>query len=306
MFLSNASVRRPVAMSCFIIALMLLGLNSYRKMGLEFLPRMDVPFISIITIYPGASPKDIELDVAKPIEDQMVTIEGLKHVTSTCMENQCQTFLEFNMDVDVDIAAMDVREKLDLIKADFPADVEDPKVMKFDLNTIPILTLAITGSASLSEQYEYADNELRDKISVITGVADVQVLGGAEREVVISLERNALAARGLTTIDVVEVISQGLKTIPAGRLRDAGMEYSVKFDAEFYDVDDIGYLEVVNKDGSRSYLKDIARVSIGTEEYRQRAFLDGKPAIIIRVVKKAEANVVCAAVAGSPPHAVQS
>ncbi|NOX56016.1 MAG: efflux RND transporter permease subunit, partial [Planctomycetes bacterium] len=120
MILSDLSIRRPVAMSCLIIGLSLLGLNAYRKMGLELMPKVDVPYITVITIYPGASPAELEADVAKKIEDVVVSIDGLKHVSSTCMENVCQTLLEFNLGVDVDIAATDVREKLDLIREDLP------------------------------------------------------------------------------------------------------------------------------------------------------------------------------------------
>lgn len=104
MILSDVSVRRPVAMGCLIIGLTLLGFNAFRTMGLELMPKMDVPFITIVTIYPGASPEELETDVAKRIEDAVVSIDGLKHVSSTCMENACQTFLEFQMGVDVDIA----------------------------------------------------------------------------------------------------------------------------------------------------------------------------------------------------------
>ena len=114
MFLSDVSVRRPIAMSCLIIGLTLLGLNASRKMGQEMMPKLDMPYITIVTIYPGASPDQIETDIAKRIEDQVVTIDGLKHVNSSCMENICLTQLEFNLEVDVDIAATDVREKLDL------------------------------------------------------------------------------------------------------------------------------------------------------------------------------------------------
>jgi len=154
MSLSDASLRRPIAMLSLIIALTLLGLNSYRKLGLELMPRMDVPYITIVTVYPGASPQEIETDVAKRIEDAVVSIDGLKHVTSTCMENVCQTLLEFQLSVDVDIAATDVRERLDLIRNDFPEAVEDPKIQKFDINAKPIVTLALTGDAPLDELYD--------------------------------------------------------------------------------------------------------------------------------------------------------
>jgi len=292
MFLSNASIRRPVAMSCLIIGLTLLGINAYRKMGLELMPRMDLPFITIVTIYPGASPEQIETDIAKRIEDQVVTIDGLKHVNSACMENVCQTLLEFNLGVNVDIAATDVREKLDLIRADFPADVEDPKIMKFDINAMPIITLALTGDVSIDDLYDYADNTLRDRVTVISGVADVELIGGAEREVHIMLDRQKLAARGLSSMHVVQAIQQGIGTIPSGRIIDRATEYSVKLDAEFENIEDIAGLEIVNDNGQRCYIRDVGHVEMTTEELRQKASVDGRSCIAIRIVKKAEANAV--------------
>jgi len=292
MFLSDASIKRPVAMGCLIIALTILGFNSARKIGLELMPKTDLPYITITTVYPGASPSEIETDIAKPIEDQVVTIEGLKHVSSSCMENVCMSLLEFNMDVDVDIAATDVREKLDLILADLPEDAEDPRILKFDINATAIMQLALTGDLPLDEIYDYADNTLRDRLGVISGVADVTLIGGAEREVHVLLDRQKLAARGLTSMNVVQAIQQGVKTIPSGRVREQGMEYSVKFDAEYADVEDIGGLEVANRDGQRCYIRDIGRVEMSTEELRQRAEIDGRQCVAIKVVKKADANAV--------------
>ncbi|MDQ1256857.1 MAG: hypothetical protein QG656_1457, partial [Candidatus Hydrogenedentes bacterium] len=159
MFLSNISIRRPVAICCFIIALVLLGLNAYRKMGLEFLPSIDLPYITIVTIYPGASPEEIETDIAKRVEDAVGTLDGLKHLSNSCMENSCLTFLEFNLGVDVDVAATDVREKLDLILNDLPADADKPKILKYDINAVPVLNIALTGDLSTDELYDYADNE---------------------------------------------------------------------------------------------------------------------------------------------------
>jgi len=292
MFLSDASIKRPVAMSCLIIGLSLMGFNAYRKMSLELMPKIDVPYITVTTVYPGASPEQIETDVAKRIEDQVVTIDGLKHVSSACMENVCQTLLEFNLGVDVDIAATDVREKLDLIRADFPEDVEDPKILKFDINAKAVANLALTGNVSLDELYDFADNTLRDRITTISGVADVELLGGAKREVHILVERNEIAAKGLSSSDVVRAVQNGVRTIPSGRIQEAGREYSVKFDAECKDVADIGGLEVANENGQRCYIHDIGRVVMTTEELRQKANINGRPCIYIKIKKKAEANAV--------------
>ncbi|MCD4831192.1 MAG: efflux RND transporter permease subunit [Anaerohalosphaeraceae bacterium] len=292
MFLSNASIRRPIAMSCLIIGLTLLGINAYRKMGIELMPKMELPYITIVTVYPGASPEQIETDVAKRIEDKVVSIDGLKHVNSACMENVCQTLLEFELDVDVDIAATDVREKLDLIRADFPEDVEDPKILKFDINAKPVAYLALTGNVPVDELYDYADNTLRDRITVISGVADVDLVGGAQRQVRVKLDRRKLAARGLTSMHTVKAIQEGLRTIPSGRISENGTEYSVKFDADYTNVSEIGTLEVANEQGQRCYINDIGRVEMSTEELRQKATVNGRPCIAIKIIKKAEANAV--------------
>ena len=292
MFLSEASVKRPIAMSALIITLALLGLNSARKLGLELMPKIDIPYITVITVYPGATPEEIETDVAKRIEDAVVTVDGLKHVTSSSMENSCQTLLEFNLDVNVDIAATDVREKLDLIRADLPEDVEDPIIQKFDINAIPIVNLALTGDLPIDEIYDYADNTLRDRITTIAGVADVQLVGGARREVQVQLDRQKLAARGLASMDIVRAIQQGVRTIPAGNVRDSGTEFSVKFDADYKNIEDIGELEIANINGQRSRIRDIGSVVMATDEMRQQAAIDGRQCVAIRIIKKSDANAV--------------
>ena len=292
MFLSNVAVRRPVALCCLIIALGLLGGNALRKMGLENMPRMDLPYVTVVTIYPGASPTEIETDVAKKIEDAVVAIDGLKHVTSSCMENACQTLLEFELEVDVDVAAVDVREKIDLILNDLPADAEKPKILKFDVNAKPIVNLALTGDRPLGELYDFADNRLSDRLSVIRGVAEIQLVGGAEREVHALLDRGKLASHGLTAMDVVAAVSGGIRTIPAGRIRQGGTEFSVKYDGEYDEVRAIGGLEVANSEGSRITIADLGRVVMTNDELRQAAFIDRRPCIAIRVVKKSDANAV--------------
>ncbi len=292
MFLSNASIRRPVAMASLLIGLSFLGFNAYRTIQLEFLPKLDIPYVTVVTVYPGGSPEEIETDIAKRIEDVVISIEGLKHITSIAMEDMCQTTLEFTKEVDLDIAANDVREKIDLIMNDFPLGTEKPKVLKFDVNALPVVTMALTGEAPVEELYDYADNQLRDRLSTIGGVAEVQLIGGAKREVHVLLDREKLAARGLASTQVVEALQRGMRTIPSGKVREEGSEYVVKYDAEYKSVGEIGGLELVNENGARTYLRDIARVEMTTEEVRQNSDLDGKPAITVKVVKKSDANAV--------------
>lgn len=293
MFLATASVKRPVAMSALLIGLTLLGIYSFFKMGLELMPKIDIPYITVVTVFPGASPEQIETDVAKRIEDRMMTLEGLKHISSTCMENACQTLLEFNLGTNVDVAATDVREKLDLARADMPDDVENPKVLKFDINAKPVANLALTGPTRIEELYDYADNYLRDKLTVVDGVADAELVGGAKREVQVLIDREKLAARGLTTLDVVNVVNSAVKTIPVGRIKELGTEIGVEFSGDASHINSLKELEISNAShGKTIFLKDIAEVKMATADLRQIAFFENEPCITIQILKRSDANAV--------------
>ncbi len=292
MFLATASTKRPIAMSCLLIALIGLGLNSYRKLSIENMPAVDIPYLAVITTWVGASPEDIEKDVSKPIEDAVSGIDGLKHVESSSLDNVSQVILEFNLATDIDTAAQDVREKLDFVLANLPEGAERPAIMKVNINAAPIANVFLSGDAPIDDLYDYADNTIADRFATVPGVGEVQVIGGNEREVWVELNRDALAAAGLTTFDVTAALQGGILNLPGGRIREQGNEYAVRFDAEYQDVESIANLEVANKDGARRKLGDLGTVRLATEEVRQRAILDGKQGIVIKVVKKAEGNIV--------------
>ncbi|NLM17034.1 MAG: efflux RND transporter permease subunit [Candidatus Riflebacteria bacterium] len=286
------SVKRYVAILCLVIALVGLGINSYRKLPVEELPQTDLPYVTVIAVYPGAAPGEIETDVAKPIEDAVSSLDALKNITSTCAENLCLVLLEFEVGTDVDIVANDVREKLNLIINNFPTGVENPHVLKYDINALPIMNLAITGDLPEDELYEYADTDFRDRLAAVRGVAEVRLTGGSKLETQVLLDRNKLAARGLHSLNVVESIQKEVKLIPAGHITDNGREFSVKFDADFSNPAELENLEIANKDGQRCRLKDVGRVILTSAEKRQAAYLNGKPCIAAQIVKKAEGNAV--------------
>ncbi len=292
MFLSNFSIKRPIAMTAIMIALVLAGIYSYRKIGLNNMPEIDIPYVTVTTIYPGASPEEIEVDVAKKIEDAVSNVDGLKHVHSNCMENVCITILEFQLSINVDIAAIDVREKIDLIRNDFSSDVETPKILKFDINAKPIATLLLTGDLPIDNLYDYADETLSDKLSTIEGVADVQVTGGEELEVHITIDKEKLASTGLNSVDVIRQLALNNLKIPSGNLHAGIEEISVTFDAEFKSLDEIKALEIGQSEIGRIYIGDIAEVTMMSKDKRTRAFYNGKPAVNLKITKKGEANAV--------------
>ncbi|MDD5090882.1 MAG: efflux RND transporter permease subunit [Candidatus Wallbacteria bacterium] len=292
MFLSDASLKRPVAMTALIIGLILLGLNSFRKMGLEMMPKVDIPYVTIVTIYPGAAPGEIETDIAKRIEDAVVTIDGLKHVNSVCMESVCQTILEFEIEADVDIASNDVREKLSLITADFPEGVQDPKILKFDVNAQPIITLALKGDVPVDELYDFAANTLKDRITTIQGVADAELIGGNKLQIKVLLSEEKLSARNLSSVNVMQAIRQGIGTVPSGTVQDGAGEFTVKYDADYKDLSGLGRLTIANTGGQRCLLSDVADIVMESEDVRQTATVNGEPCITVRIIKKSGANAV--------------
>lgn len=292
MILSNFSIKRPVAMTVIVIAMLFVGINSYRKIGLNNMPDIDVPYVTVTTVYPGASPEEIEVDVAKKIEDAVSNVDSLKHVHSNCMENICITVLEFYLSVDVDVAGVDVRERIDLILDDLPEDVESPKILKFDPNSKPVITLLLTGNKPIDTLYDYADEILSDRLSTITGVAEVQISGGEELEVHITIDKNKLAANGLNIAQVIDKLAMNNLKIPSGTLGDNIMEVSVSFDAEFKDFDEIRSLEIENNNHGRIYLGDIAAVKMVPKEKRTKAYYNGQPAVNLKIIKKSEANAV--------------
>ena len=236
MNLPNLAVTRKVAMLCFIILFVIFGINSYRKITIAAIPRMDMPYVSISTIYPGASPEEIEVDVAKKIEDSVAMIEGLKNQTSLCMENVCVNTLEFYSGTDASAKVHEVREKINDIADNLPSAIETPKIEEVSLNAVPIVTLFLTGKQSLDELYDYVDDKLVSRFSTITGVGSVKIHGGNKLELHIELNREKLAASNITVAEVINRLSAANLKLPAGQIGELGKEISIAFDAEFKDI----------------------------------------------------------------------
>lgn len=290
--LSSISVKRPVAMCCFIIMLVLLGLNAYRKIGIDLVPSIDVPYAQITTTYPGATPEEVEIEVARRIEDAVASLDGLKHTTSVCMENVCAMTLEFQIGVNIDLAVHDIREKINSIMEDFPAEVETPSISKINVNSFPVVTLYLTGDRKLDELYDYADDQLSDRFASIRGVAEVRLHGGNEMQLHILLDESRLSAAGLTVDDIVAKLKANNLKVPAGRIKGGRQELNVTYDAEFHDFESLKSLEIGKTPGVRLYLRDVAELELISKEIRQEGYFNRQAGVSIEIVKKGEANAV--------------
>ena len=290
MFLATASTRRPIAMSVLVIMLSFFGLLTLRRLGNDLLPTVDVPYVTISVIYAGASPDELETSVTRKIEDAISKVEGIKHVSSTCLNNFTQVLIEFDLDRDVDVAATDVREKIDLILDDLPAAAEKPKILKYDINATAVVTLVLKGPQSVDELYDYADDKLADRFSALPGVASVELVGGMEREVIVDVDRDKLAARGLSMVDIVQALGKENLKIPVGQIDDGTREIALTFDAEAQEIEALGDIQVGTVRGERVYLRDVAAFAFGTERADSSAFYDGEPCVTLKVTKKGNAN----------------
>ena len=290
MFISDASLKRPIATTVGLVALMMFGVIAYRGTGVDLVPQVDVPYVSVTVVYPGASPDEIESSVARRIEDAVAQVDGLKHVTSTCANNFCQVMLEFNLGRNVDDAATDVREKVALAKNDLPSQAEEPEVLKYDVNALSVVTLALTGNRPVDDLYDWADDKMKDRFSSLSGVASVELVGGEKRDVLVEVDRGRLAASGLTLANVVQAVGKGNVKIPSGQVADGERELSVTFDAQAPVPERLGEIELGRPGGARVRLGDVATFGWGTKRRESLAFFEGRPAVVVKVTKKGEAN----------------
>ena len=292
MRLADFSIRRPVAMSCVVIALTLFGAISYPRLGLDAFPQVEVPYVTVTTVYPGAGPAELEVEVARKIEDAVGTVDGLKIMKTSCQENVCTILLEFGLGISVDTAAADVREKLDTIRNDLPPGAETPEILKFDPNAAAVITLMLTGDLPLDRIYDYADDELSRRLATIPGVAEVKISGGEPLELRISLDSAKLGACGLTAADVLKKLADTNLKLPVGRFRQGIQEVNVVYDSEFKSLAGVGALEIGTYRDRQIYLRDVADISMESEEKRSLAFFNGEPGVMLRIVKKGDANAV--------------
>ena len=290
--LSAISVKRKIAVSCVIIVLLLLGASSYHRIGIDILPKFDVPYVQITAVYPGASPEEIETEVARKIEDAVGSLDGLKHATTICMENAAAITLEFELGTNVDLMLHDVREKLNKISEDLPSGAEMPRLSKLNVNTVPVATVFLCGERTLDELYDYADDKLSDYFASIKGVGEVRLHGGNELQLHILPRRDKLAECNITVPELVQILKRNHLKLPMGRLKRANSEITLTYDAEFKSIDELKTLEITRVRGKRIFLGDLADIRLKSQERRQLAFFNGKPGISLDIVKKADANSV--------------
>ncbi|WP_457629300.1 efflux RND transporter permease subunit [Oceanithermus sp.] len=284
-------VERPVLTTAFFIAITLFGVFTASKLGVDLLPKFDIPIVTVTTAYPGASPEEVANQVTKPLEDTLSTLDGVDQITSISKEGISQIIIQFDYGRSLDLVAVDVSERVTAARPKLPEDVQTPVVAKFDPAAEPILYVTLTApGTSLGELGRYATDELKPQLQQIPGVADVQVIGAPEEEVVVELQPDRLAALGIAPGQVVSEVEKAAVNVPVGSLDVAGEHQVLRMRNQPATAADVAALPLDPNRGLR--VDSVANVRQQEVESRTYSRLNGDPVILLGVRKTSTANLV--------------
>jgi HAE1 family hydrophobic/amphiphilic exporter-1 len=292
MRLSETAIRRPVFAVMLTGGLVLLGLVSLPRLGIDLFPRVEFPIVTVTTILPGADPETIESNVTKPLEEALNTLPGLDTLRSVNVENVSQIVIRFDLERKVDVAAQDVRDRVQATLSKLPREIETPIVEKFDIGAAPVATLAFSAPLPIDRLTQVAEDVVKPALQQLPGVGAVELSGGRKREITVVISPKALTGYGLTPADVVQALRMQSIDVPGGRTLETGVERSVKVAAEARSVEALRALIVSSPRGTPVRLGDVARVEDGPAEARSSSELDGRSAIGLIVKKQSGANTV--------------
>lgn len=284
-------VRRPITTLMFVLVWVVLGLVSFPNMNVERTPALDFPMVTATFIYPGAAPSELESQVVKRAEDAMSEVSELKKITSYVYENSAMVMAEFNLGVNVNDKANEVKTKLDSLISEFPSDMENPVVEKLNPLQQSVVDIVIRGADARAVE-EYVDDVLSTKITGIQGVASVSVFGGRERAIRIALNPDSMAAHGITVMDVVSALGAHNLNVPGGKIETTANSSNVRFIGEFASVDEIANLRLTTVEGGNFKLSDIAQITDAARDIENGARYNGEPVVIASVVKASDGNAV--------------
>ncbi|MBD3219771.1 MMPL family transporter [bacterium] len=296
MKLSETAVKRPVLAAVMSLAIVLLGVISFGRLGVREYPDVDPPVVSVTTFYRGASPSVVETEITDVLEEQFATLEDVKTMTSSSREQGSVITIEFELGRDVDQAANDVRDRVSRIRGSLPREAEDPVIAKVDVDAQPIMWISLSSDRhSTLELSDLAERVLKDQLQRLPGVGNIFIGGERRYAMRVWLDPVQMAARGLTTQDVERAIAAANAEIPGGRVEGQEREFSVRTMGELQTPDEFARIIVRRDDENVVRLADVAEVEVGAEDERTVTRFNGTPSIGLGVVKQKNASTVAVA-----------
>jgi HAE1 family hydrophobic/amphiphilic exporter-1 len=292
MKLAEISIRRPVFAVMMIASLVVFGLVSYPRIGVDLFPNVEFPFVTVTVVYPGADPASMESKVADPLEEAVNTMSGIKVLKSINLEGVTQLLIQFELEVKVDVAVQDVRDRVSSILRKLPTGIDPPVVQKFDVGAAPVMALALSGNLATRDLTKMADDIVKVRVQRIAGVGAVDLVGGRDREIHVMPDPAKLEGYGLTVQDLIGSLQAQNLELPAGHIEEGQREFAVKTKGEVRSTKEIADILVTGLRGARIRVGDVAAVEDGTAEARSHSSMNGVSAVGLVVRKQSGANTV--------------
>jgi hydrophobic/amphiphilic exporter-1 (mainly G- bacteria), HAE1 family len=293
MLISDVSIKRPVFAAVMMLVLLTLGLFSYKRLPIDMFPNVDMPVISIVTVYPGASPETVEREVSKRIEEAVNPISGVKHVTSVSREGVSTVIVEFRLEIKINEASQEARAKINAVRGDLPVDIEEPIIQKLDFSAMPIVSLAIrSGVMSPRELTTLVEKRVKKRIESLNGVGKVDLVGSLKREVNVLLDPARVEALGMGVNEIIGGFQSENVNTPLGRLRRGTEEVPLRVSGKPDWVEQFRTMVIAQREGRPIYVSDVSELRDGIEEQRTLALVNGSPAVALEVMKQSGSNTV--------------
>jgi len=292
MKIAEISIKRPTLVIVLFTVLILGGLLSYKSLNYELLPKFSPSVVSITTVYPGASPSEVENTVSKKIEDAVSSLENIKKLETKSFESLSIITITLKSGADVDYALNDAQRKVNAILKDLPDDVDPPSLNKFSLDDLPIMTLSATGKLEEAAFFDLMDKRIAPVLSRVLGVAQVNLIGGQEREIQVNIDATRLQGFGLSLMQVQQAILASNLDFPTGSVQTREQDILIRLAGKYKTVDELRNLVVLNKNGVQVRLKDVADVQDVQKDVEKLARVNQQASIALQVIKQSDANAV--------------
>ncbi|MFD0835049.1 efflux RND transporter permease subunit [Mariniflexile aquimaris] len=292
MKLAEISIKRPSLVIVLFTILILGGLFSYSQLGYELIPKFEMNVITVSTVYPGASPSEIENTVTKKVEDAVASLENIKKIDSKSYESLSVVSITLTSNANVDVSMNDAQRKINAVLSDLPDDAKTPSLNKFSLSDMPIITLGANGKMDEAAFFDLIDKKIVPVLSRVQGVAQVNIIGGQEREIQVNLDATKLQGYGLSIPQVQQTILASNLDFPTGNIQTREQKILIRLAGKYKNVEELRNLVVSSQNGIQIRLKDVADVQDTQKNAEKIARVDQKSAIILQIIKQSDANAV--------------
>ena len=292
MNITKFSIQRPVGISMIVMLFVVLGIFSFYRIGVELLPAVNTPYVTVSVRYPGASAEQVEQDVTKPLEDALSSVANVKKISSFTRQESTTLVLEFQFWANADYASIEATKFVNAARSKLPDDVDEPTVIKRDINASSIMEISIITDRPLGELNSLVENVLAERIQRAAGVSDVEITGGRRREIAVELDKDKLFANNISLSQVISQIRSENKLLPAGSVYTDKTEANVRLLAQYTSLDDLNQIMIPTGQGGSITLNSLGTIEARDSKVNRYARTNGQAVVSMTIYKNSDANIV--------------